>query len=170
MRYLFLSSALSSLVLAHGAALAQQATDPNQPTEQTYSSEQSQTQGQTTEHKSAENVQNVNMFFDTNSAELKGDARAELKELADWAACDTRNAIILEGFADPRGSVDHNQELSGRRAAAVRQELISLGVPSQRIVISVFGENGPRKDSMAQERRVTARAAATPVTPNELSG
>lgn len=161
MRTLFLTSALSSLVLAQGMALAQQSQEG-------YSTEQSSKESHPME--SQKTVENVDLFFDTDSAELKSDAHAELQKLADWARCDSRNAVILEGFADPRGSSDHNQELSGKRAAEVRQALIQMGVPSQRIVISVYGENGPKLDSFAKERRVTARAAETPVTPEELSG
>jgi outer membrane protein OmpA-like peptidoglycan-associated protein len=118
----------------------------------------------------ATSVQNVNLFFKTASAQLSESANADLQALADWARCDKNNAIILEGFADPRGSVEYNQKLGARRAAAVREKLIGLGVPSQRIVVSVFGENGPKKPSMAQERRVTARASESPVMPRDMAG
>ncbi len=118
----------------------------------------------------AERVENVDLFFNTDSAQLADRATDDLQQLADWAKCDPQNAIILEGYADPRGTKNHNLSLSGERAAVVRKTLIDMGVPSQRIVVTVYGENGPRLDSLGKERRVTARATETPVTPDELGG
>jgi outer membrane protein OmpA-like peptidoglycan-associated protein len=114
-------------------------------------------------------VQNVDLFFATDSAQLSAAATADLQKLADWARCDTRNAIILEGYADPRGTKNHNLKLSGERAATVREKLIQMGVPSARIVVTVYGENGKRRATNADERRVSARATATPIAPKDLS-
>lgn len=152
MRNPILASALT-LLLSGGIAVADETThsEPgmNQP---------------------AANLQNVDLFFDTASADLTEAATADLQKLADWAKCSSRNAIILEGHADPRGNADFNLTLSGERAAAVRQQLIDMGVPSERIVVSVYGENGPRQPSYAEDRRVTARASDAPVTPSDLAG
>jgi outer membrane protein OmpA-like peptidoglycan-associated protein len=158
MRYLRLATALS-LGLCGGVALAD-----------TGRTSQTETTKTTSVHQPASNIQDVNLFFKTDSAQLSADARAKLKTMAEWARCNPEGAIILEGYADPRGSQDHNLKLSGERAAMVRQELIRLGVPSERIVVTVYGENGPRRSDMSQERRVTARAADQPVTADELSG
>ena len=115
-------------------------------------------------------AEDVDTFFETDSAALPSTASDDLKKLADWAKCDSRNAIILEGHADPRGTKDHNLELSGKRAAAVRQRLIDMGVPSQRIVITLYGELGKSKKTFKEERRVSARALSTPVMPSDLQG
>jgi outer membrane protein OmpA-like peptidoglycan-associated protein len=114
-------------------------------------------------------AENVDLFFATDSAGLDEDASSDLEKLADWAKCDSRNAVILEGYADPTGSKAHNLTLSGERAAAVRQRLIDMGVPSERIVVTIYGELGERRDSYTEDRRVTARATATPITPDDLS-
>jgi len=115
-------------------------------------------------------VANVDLFFETDSSELADGATADLQKLADWAKCHSTNAIILQGYADPRGTKDHNQKLGAARAASVRQQLISMGVPSKRIVVSVYGENGPKRESNAKARRVTAEAKTAPITPEDLSG
>lgn len=115
-------------------------------------------------------AENVDTFFETDSATLPSSSSDDLKTLADWAMCDSNNAIILEGHADPRGTKDHNLELSAKRAAAVRERLIDMGVPSQRIVITLFGELGKSKPTYKEERRVSARALNTPVEPADLSG
>jgi outer membrane protein OmpA-like peptidoglycan-associated protein len=176
MRHPFLASALT-LLIGSGIAYADDATQQQKSSTKTQTQTQTQTgqqqmgqQGQ--QQKTAmghENVQDVNLFFDTSSSELGDSATSDLQTLADWAKCDTRNAIILEGSADPRGSADYNLKLSGERAASVRQKLIDLGVPSQRIVVSVFGENR-KEGSFAHQRRVEARATQTPVAPADLAG
>lgn len=161
MKYPLLASALS-LLLGSGIAIANE--------EEAGTQQQGQAQSDVDIHAPASSVQDVNLFFEFDSADLKADAGSELQKLSTWAKCNTENAIILEGFADPTGSVDYNQKLSAERAAAVRQQLIDMGVPSRRIVMSVFGENGPSKATHAEERRVTARAAQTPVSPDDLAG
>ncbi|HEY5928208.1 MAG TPA: OmpA family protein [Kofleriaceae bacterium] len=114
-------------------------------------------------------VENVDLFFDTDSAMLGDDASSDLEALAKWTKCSSKNAIILEGHADPRGTKEHNLTLSGERAAQVRQRLIDMGVPSQRIVVTVYGELGDRRDSLNEDRRVTARGTDAPVDPEDLS-
>jgi outer membrane protein OmpA-like peptidoglycan-associated protein len=154
MRYRF--PTLAAVVLL-GAATAAHA-DTKQPEQQRTSTE------------GAQRVENVDLFFATDSAQLSGSASSDLQELADWVRCDPQRAIILEGHADPRGSKDHNLTLSGERAAAVRERLIQLGVPSERVVITVYGENGPREPTYSKDRRVTARATQAPVKPDDLAG
>lgn len=149
-------SALAAVVLLGGVAAAR--ADTKQSEQSTASTEE------------AQRVENVDMFFATDSAQLSAEANSDLQELADWVKCDPQHAIILEGHADPRGTKEHNLALSGERAAAVRERLVQLGVPSERVVIAVFGENGPRQPTFSKDRRVTARATQTPVTPDDLAG
>lgn len=152
----------ASLLLGSGVAYANDKDEATQKTSMEQQTPQSE--------KTTENVQNVDLFFATDSADLNEGATQDLQQLADWAKCDSRNAIILEGHADPRGTQDHNVELSGRRAASVRQKLIDMGVPSYRIVVAVYGENGVARDSFAEDRRVTAKAEQTPIEPSDLGG
>jgi peptidoglycan-associated lipoprotein len=114
-------------------------------------------------------ARDVELYFELDSADLDQTASSDLQQLADWAKCDSTNAIILEGHADPTGTREHNLELSAERAAVVRDRLIDMGVPSKRIVVTIFGENGTPRDTHAAERRVTARAAGTPVEPSDIA-
>jgi outer membrane protein OmpA-like peptidoglycan-associated protein len=116
------------------------------------------------------NVQPVDLFFNTSSAKLSASADTELKQLAEWARCNPQSAIILEGHADPTGTQTYNIKLSAARAAMVRARLIRMGVPSDHIVVAVFGENGPSRATLAEDRRVTARGIERPVNASDLSG
>jgi outer membrane protein OmpA-like peptidoglycan-associated protein len=162
MRTPILSTAVL-LALGGGVAIA----DPDQPSD---TSQQTQSTQSTDASADTTNVQPVDMFFDTNSAQLSDGASADLQKVATWASCNPKATVILEGYADPRGTKDYNLKLSGERAAAAREKLIALGVPSSHIVISVYGENGPQRANYAEERRVTAKTVDHPVTPEDLSG
>jgi outer membrane protein OmpA-like peptidoglycan-associated protein len=113
-------------------------------------------------------VQSIDLLFETSSAVLTGDARNELMRLAQWAKCTPHGALVLEGHADIRGTQPYNLKLSAERAAAVRKKLIQMGVPSERIVLTIYGKNGPRKGSLAADRRVTVRATERPVPPSAI--
>lgn len=191
MRYSMLATALS-LALGSGTALAAYPPDPPdtpdtpptpatgdpmdqerlptapQPTSQDQERDTDTNQTPDTSDR-AKNIESVDLLFDTGSSDLTAGARTDLLTLARWAKCNPDGAVILEGHADPRGSQDLNMRLSAERAAAVREKLVEMGVPSEHIVITVYGKNGPRRDSFAEDRRVTVRAAATPVPPADIT-
>jgi outer membrane protein OmpA-like peptidoglycan-associated protein len=116
----------------------------------------------------AKDIPAVDLLFDTDSSTPSSDSRTELERVATWAKCTPKGVVILEGHADARGTQSHNMKLSGERATAVRAKLIAMGVPSDRIVLTIYGENGPRRGSLADDRRVTVRAAARPLQPDDL--
>ena len=117
----------------------------------------------------AKDVQSVDLLFQTDSSQLQMGAHAELVRLAQWARCNPDGAVILEGHADPRGTQNYNLKLSAERAAAVREKLIKMGVPSERIVVTIYGENGPRRATYAEDRRVTVRASTRPVPAGDIT-
>jgi outer membrane protein OmpA-like peptidoglycan-associated protein len=123
---------------------------------------------QTSDPTDAKALQPVDIKFDTDSAQIKSDADSDIAAAVDWAKCNPKAALIIEGHADPRGPQDHNLVLSAARAATVRQKLVDQGVRSDRIVITVFGENGPQRATYAEDRRVTVRPADVPVDAREV--
>jgi outer membrane protein OmpA-like peptidoglycan-associated protein len=118
---------------------------------------------------SANDVGAVDLNFATSSAALQANAHDELLAAATWAKCTPKGALILEGHADRRGTADYNLKLSAERAASVRQKLIAMGVPSDRIVITVYGKFGPRRGTLAEDRRVTVRAGERPIRPEDIT-
>jgi outer membrane protein OmpA-like peptidoglycan-associated protein len=117
----------------------------------------------------AKKIESVDLLFDTASSQLSSNAYDELKTLARWAKCNPNGAVILEGHADPTGTAAFNMTLSGERAAAVRAKLIAMGVPSEHIVVTLYGEHGPRRATFAQDRRVTVRAVPSPVPADDIT-
>jgi peptidoglycan-associated lipoprotein len=184
MKYSMLATALS-LTLGSGIALAAQppgTQDTDDPVDnsgtaaplatsadKSANDKQGNAMSQAAADDKAKSLESVDLLFDFDSANLESGARTNLLTLARWAKCNPKGAIILEGHADPRGSQAYNMKLSGERAASVREKLIEMGVPAEHIVVTLYGENGPRRDTFAEDRRVTVRAAATPVAPHDIT-
>ena len=95
----------------------------------------------------------VNFKFD--SAQLPADAKALLDPAVAYAARHSNTRIVLDAHCDPIGSAPYNAGLAIRRAEQVRHQLIAAGVPEDQFVISIYGEDGARRASYADDRRVT---------------
>ncbi len=99
------------------------------------------------------------LFFDTGQSALKAGARNALAKIADQLRTSTDLRIAIEGHTDSVGSDALNQALSEKRAAAVRDYLVSRGLPADRMTMTGLGETAPvaTNDTAAgrqQNRRV----------------
>lgn len=83
------------------------------------------------------------VFFDYDRADLSADARDMLLRNASWLNRWTSTSILIEGHADERGTSEYNLVLGERRAAAVRDYLVSLGVAASRLRVVSKGEEDP---------------------------
>ena len=97
------------------------------------------------------------IFFDNNSSALNANHRQLLATTARQLANNRNYELRLIGYASPSGSAAYNQQLSARRAAAVRQGLETAGLPADRIVI-VPGGIDYKPASAAAARRVEIQA------------
>jgi outer membrane protein OmpA-like peptidoglycan-associated protein len=83
------------------------------------------------------------VLFDTGEAQLKPGANSTIQRLAEFLGEYPERRLLIEGHTDSRGSDEYNQELSQRRADAVRSALLQAGVPSERIRAQGLGEQFP---------------------------
>ncbi|HYN09371.1 MAG TPA: OmpA family protein [Vicinamibacterales bacterium] len=83
------------------------------------------------------------VLFEYDKADLSDKTRASLQKNATWLAKWTSTKINIEGHADSRGTNEYNLALGERRAAAIRDYLVTLGVPATRINILSKGEEQP---------------------------
>ena len=82
----------------------------------------------------------ADVYFPYDSIELSDNAREILRTNADWLAENPRSKIEIEGHCDSRGTIEYNLALGAKRANAVRDYLVSLGVSSDRITTISYGK------------------------------
>lgn len=106
------------------------------------------------------------VYFDLGSARLNADAESSLRDVANARRTECTTQITLTGHTDATGSIGRNRQLASQRAAAVQQQLISLGVPPEEIAIAAAGESVPQSETEDRlNRRVTVVLAAIPRAP-----
>ncbi|RMB11864.1 peptidoglycan-associated lipoprotein Pal [Eilatimonas milleporae] len=83
------------------------------------------------------------IFFDYDSSELTARSRDVLRKQADWLNHFPRQRVTIEGHCDERGTREYNLALGERRANAVKNYLVALGVPSSRLGTISYGKERP---------------------------
>lgn len=82
-------------------------------------------------------------FFDTDKSELRADTRDVLAKDAAWLKQNASIKLTIEGHCDERNTQEYNLALGWRRANAVKDYLVSLGVGADRIGTISYGEERP---------------------------
>jgi peptidoglycan-associated lipoprotein len=82
-------------------------------------------------------------YFDYDSAEIRADAKDVLRKDADFFRRYPTMRITIEGHCDERGSTEYNLALGDRRANAVKQYIVSLGIPADRLNTVSYGKEKP---------------------------
>ena len=98
------------------------------------------------------------VLFGTDLARLNADGMRTAQKLANVLQQNPKRTVLIEGFTDSTGTAAHNQELSERRASAVRNALQELGVARERVAIRGYGEAYPvAANDTAQNRQLNRR-------------
>ena len=93
------------------------------------------------------------VLFDTGSATLRPGGQRLVARLAEFLREYPERTIAIEGFTDSVGSDELNQELSERRASAVRLALVNDGIDGSRIFVRGFGAAYPVASNETREGR-----------------
>lgn len=83
------------------------------------------------------------VYFDLDQSVIKDEGRSMLQRNADWMKQWSTTRIMVEGHCDSRGSSEYNLGLGERRAAAVKDYLVSLGILGDRIMSVSKGKEQP---------------------------
>ena len=83
------------------------------------------------------------VFFDLDESSIRDDARPVLQRNADWMKRWTSTQVTVEGHCDSRGSAEYNLALGTRRATSVKDYLVNLGVPANRVTVVTKGKEQP---------------------------
>lgn len=103
--------------------------------------------------------------FDVNSAVLRPEAQRDIARMADIQREYDKTTITVAGHTDSTGTESHNQQLSERRAAAVRDIMLSRNVASNRINIIGFGEAQPVADNSSKKGQQLNRRVEITINP-----
>jgi outer membrane protein OmpA-like peptidoglycan-associated protein len=97
------------------------------------------------------------VLFRSAESTLLSSAQVKLDQVAK-ALLDVRaRNLIVEGHTDSQGSTSYNQDLSQRRADAVRDYLVQRGYPADRIQARGMGKSHPIADNASPEGRANNR-------------
>lgn len=98
------------------------------------------------------------VLFESGRSDLNAGADRQMAKLADALRRDPGQTASIEGFTDSVGSAASNRELSGRRATAVMNALVNLGVPAQHLRTASRGEDAPvASNDTAEGRQMNRR-------------
>jgi outer membrane protein OmpA-like peptidoglycan-associated protein len=97
------------------------------------------------------------VLFATGQSTLLPNAQEKLNQVATALREQSEQSITIEGYTDSVGADDKNQQLSLRRAQAVRDYLVSQGVPAERVQAVGRGEGSPVASNDSPEGRANNR-------------
>jgi outer membrane protein OmpA-like peptidoglycan-associated protein len=103
-------------------------------------------------------VQIYGIYFDFNSATIKPDSEAVLKQISDILHKNSDWKVSVAGHTDNIGEAAFNQKLSEQRAAAVKEALVSrYGIAPDRLSTKGFGASRPVEPNTTLEGRARNR-------------
>ncbi|QBF32973.1 peptidoglycan-associated lipoprotein Pal [Thalassococcus sp. S3] len=105
------------------------------------------------------------VLFAVDQSTLTAEGRATLDAQANWLTTNSDFTATIEGHADEQGTREYNLALGARRANAVREYLVSRGVPGSRIKTLSYGKERPieicsEESCYAKNRRAVTVLAA----------
>ena len=93
------------------------------------------------------------VLFESGQTELRDEAMASLVEVVDLLQSEPDKNIRIEGHTDSTGESETNLEISQKRADAVFNALVSLGVDAARVIATGMGEDFPIASNETEEGR-----------------
>jgi peptidoglycan-associated lipoprotein len=98
------------------------------------------------------------VFFAYDRSDISSEAQQILQRQSQWLKRYPNVSVTIEGHTDERGTREYNLALGERRAQAVKNVLVALGIPAARVSTISYGKERPEiphsdDQSYAQNRR-----------------
>jgi len=90
------------------------------------------------------------VHFDYDNSSIKASEKSKVANVADYLKSNPASAVEVEGHCDERGTEEYNRSLGERRALALREELVRLGIDPNRVDTISYGEDRPADTSHDQ--------------------
>ena len=91
------------------------------------------------------------VHFDYDSSSVRPTDLAKVEIVAQYMVQNPSHKLMIEGHCDERGTEDYNVSLGERRALAVVDELLRLGISQERIRTTSYGEKIPMADGLTEQ-------------------
>lgn len=102
------------------------------------------------------------VYFATEKFDLSEESKRVLRAQSTWLKSNPDVKIIIEGHCDERGTREYNLALGKKRADAVKQFLVTLGVSRDKIETTSYGKDKPEvevtKDNKDEAYRLNRRS------------
>jgi peptidoglycan-associated lipoprotein len=83
------------------------------------------------------------VFFAYDQSTISPEGQQILERQAEWLKRYANVSVTIEGHCDERGTREYNLALGERRAQAVKNVLVALGIPAARIQTISYGKERP---------------------------
>ena len=103
------------------------------------------------------------VFFAFDRSDITPESQQILARQADWLRRYPNVTVTIEGHADERGTREYNLALGERRAQAVKNVLVAMGIPASRISTISYGKERPAVVGSSEEAYAQNRRAVTTV-------
>jgi len=104
------------------------------------------------------------VHFDYNKYEIMDADHAALQRQSAWLAKYPSVRVTIEGHCDERGTREYNLALGARRANAVKEYLVSLGVATGRLETISYGKERPMCTESSESCYAQNRRGVTTIT------
>jgi peptidoglycan-associated lipoprotein len=91
------------------------------------------------------------VYFAFDSSNIPSQEQGKLAAVADWMKANPGHSLFLAGHADKRGTPEYNRALGERRADAVREYLVGLGLTADSLYTNSYGSDRPAVDGDTEE-------------------
>jgi peptidoglycan-associated lipoprotein len=83
------------------------------------------------------------VYFAFDSSVVRSGEKSKIAHVADFLKSNPASGVEVDGHCDERGTDEYNRSLGERRALAIREELILLGVDGTKVLTVSFGKDRP---------------------------
>ena len=104
---------------------------------------QSETGPRTEGVRDTETLKADTVYFDYDKSAIRSSEKSKVAAVADYMKANPGQNLVVEGNCDERGTDEYNRALGERRALSIRESLIGLGTPADRITTTSWGKDRP---------------------------
>lgn len=109
------------------------------------------------DHTPYRTIVTYDITFDVNKADIKDESMVEINRIKKLMDENPELKYEVQGHTDSTGTPESNQKLSEKRAKAIADKLVEMGIDESRLTAVGKGEYAPIADNATEEGRAKNR-------------